>query len=52
MIKKFEEPQEKIENIEYYSNRLNFTFLGDKYYLAIDEEGTSKEVFLIGGKEK
>lgn len=42
----------KIENIEYYSNGIKFMFLNKNYYLAMDEYGTPKEVFLIGEKEK
>lgn len=42
----------KIENIEYYSNGIKFMFLNKNYYLTMDEDGTPKEVFLIGEKEK
>lgn len=42
----------KLENVEYYSNGIKFMFLNKEYYLAINEDGTPKEVFLIGEKEK
>lgn len=42
----------KLENVEYYSNGIKFMFLNKEYYLAMNEDGTPKEVFLIGDKEK
>lgn len=42
----------KLENVEYYSNGIKFMFLNKEYYLAMNDDGTPKEVFLIGEKEK